>query len=334
MKKISFILMIYSLFALPIWAYSELAATLHHASSGSTSVYYGMNALAQAYNKSVNGDVITLSSGVFTSCDIAKSITIRGAGMQTDSTNNILPTVINGTFEVGDNVTIEGILHRGTLTVGLYGRETVKKVSFIKCCLSDMISSKYNKFIYGESYVDSEADSVSIAQCVIKGDFSVNGKVNFYNSVIHHFLERRKSFFLNCLVHVEMPSSSEFYNSVVISKYALNNTVYLSHCLGVGYDIFRYLEPEIAGLNWTASAPEEVFQDYNADFGVKQSFSLKQTYQYLGTDSTTIGIYGGAAPFTPYTEVPKIKKFHVANKSTAEGKLSVDIEVTTPSNTQ
>ncbi len=49
--------------------------------------------------------------------------------------------------------------------------------------------------------------------------------------------------------------------------------------------------------------------------------------QYLGTDGTEIGIYGGSLPFDPTTSNPQITKCNVASKSTADGKLSVDIEV-------
>lgn len=49
--------------------------------------------------------------------------------------------------------------------------------------------------------------------------------------------------------------------------------------------------------------------------------------KYLGTDGKEIGMYGGNLPFNPHSLSPKIKKFNVASKSTADGKLSVDIEV-------
>ena len=49
--------------------------------------------------------------------------------------------------------------------------------------------------------------------------------------------------------------------------------------------------------------------------------------QYLGTDGTEVGIYGGNLPFDPTPSNPQITKCNVAAKSTADGKLSVDIEV-------
>lgn len=49
--------------------------------------------------------------------------------------------------------------------------------------------------------------------------------------------------------------------------------------------------------------------------------------KYLGTDGTEVGIYGGILPFDPTPTNPQITKCNVASKSTADGKLSVDIEV-------
>lgn len=46
-----------------------------------------------------------------------------------------------------------------------------------------------------------------------------------------------------------------------------------------------------------------------------------------GTDGTEVGIYGGSLPYDPTPTNPQISKFNVAAKTTADGKLSVDIEV-------
>ncbi len=49
--------------------------------------------------------------------------------------------------------------------------------------------------------------------------------------------------------------------------------------------------------------------------------------KYLGSDGTEVGIYGGSLPFDPTPTNPQIVKFNVAPKTTADGKLSIDIEV-------
>ena len=48
---------------------------------------------------------------------------------------------------------------------------------------------------------------------------------------------------------------------------------------------------------------------------------------YVGSDGTEIGIYGGNLPYNTRILGPQITKCNVASKTTADGKLSVDIEV-------
>ena len=72
-----------------------------------------------------------------------------------------------------------------------------------------------------------------------------------------------------------------------------------------------------------------MFKSWNGTFTDKENFELKEDAKttYPGDDGKELGIYGGNLPFTPNPTNPKITKFNVASKSTADGKLSVDIEV-------
>lgn len=48
---------------------------------------------------------------------------------------------------------------------------------------------------------------------------------------------------------------------------------------------------------------------------------------WIGSDGSQIGLHGGNMPFDPVPTNPQITKFNVASKTSADGKLSVDIEV-------
>ena len=50
---------------------------------------------------------------------------------------------------------------------------------------------------------------------------------------------------------------------------------------------------------------------------------------FLGGDGTQVGIYGGMLPYSNRPTYMVLKRCNVANKSTIDGKLSVDIEVVT-----
>ena len=68
-------------------------ATLIHGDK--TSVFYGTSALQEAYNAAADtADVIILSNGTFRHLDIAKSISIYGAGMDTNTDLSIYTTFI------------------------------------------------------------------------------------------------------------------------------------------------------------------------------------------------------------------------------------------------
>ena len=86
--------------------------------------------------------------------------------------------------------------------------------------------------------------------------------------------------------------------------------------------------------NKTVGALSDLFKTYSetsSDSYIKDSddFTLtdEAAAQYLGTDGTQVGIYGGNLPYNEEISIPQITKCNVASKSTADGKLSVDIEV-------
>ena len=72
-----------------------------------------------------------------------------------------------------------------------------------------------------------------------------------------------------------------------------------------------------------------VFKSFNGTYTDDQTFELIDNLKtsFKGTDGTEIGIHGGSLPFSPTPTNPQITKCNVASRSTADGKLSVDIEV-------
>ena len=92
-------------------------------------------------------------------------------------------------------------------------------------------------------------------------------------------------------------------------------------------------------FKYVTNATNKIVSDYaslfktytgaNLDLLDSENFQLTDAAktQYLGADGTEVGIYGGNLPFDPTPSNPQITKCNVATKSTADGKLSVDIEV-------
>ena len=81
--------------------------------------------------------------------------------------------------------------------------------------------------------------------------------------------------------------------------------------------------------NVKISPTDERVSFLNVDYSDSNDYVLTDAVRALikGTDGTEVGIHGGSLPYDPTPTNPQITKFNVASKSTADGKLSVDIEV-------
>ncbi|MBQ8190498.1 MAG: hypothetical protein IJZ45_01890 [Bacteroidaceae bacterium] len=326
MKKIFSLVVLFAC-AMIANAQSSMLATLNH--EGTVSTFYGATALRDAHNAAVHGDVITLSSGSFSSVNITKAITLRGAGIDVSKTE---PTVILGDFniQIADSITqrltMEGIYHnytitnQGKLTNAMFLKNRFKIITyasngnmenanFIHCKIMDNISL-------------STGSSASCVNCVIEDPISSNSE--FQNCVIRFDNQKgnivKSSTFKNCLLLAK--NSTDFANRFLSSCLAYN-------CLGFFYS-GMFLDMPNNSTNKYISDISTVFKSYNGgDFSDTQNFELTDDAQkkYLGMDGIQVGIHGGMLPFSSTPSNPQITKCNVAAKSTADGKLSVDIEV-------
>ncbi len=182
-------------------AQSSLLATLSH--EGDVKVFYGAEALINAHEAAVSGDVITLSSGAFHAVDITKAVTIRGAGMAVDTVNNIMPTVLKGDFVISEsdsiyNLTLEGIYHNDYL----YYNGTLYRPQFIKCRLNVVTSnnnanvsesqgsytrySNYsNNYVNNLKFVNGKMNEASFLNCRIARYINIFGYTdNIFNNCV------------------------------------------------------------------------------------------------------------------------------------------------------
>lgn len=331
-------------FATQATAQSSITATLIHDNDINT--FYGASALREAHAAATHGDVITLSSGRFTSTNITKAITLRGAGMEYDSVSVTEPTIISGNFDIGvasDSTTsnhsfrMEAIYHNSTITV--YGELT--NPQFVKCRLYSIKNSHSNdiglvnaQFIHcaivGFLYIHN--GSAALYNCYVEdpryptsGNTSVTqstGTYEFQNCVIKtsqaNYIER--SILRNSIIHGtntqsssynELPYSAYAYNCVGTTNNTFANQITKTNSIAIITNLFK---------TWTGNRPAGTMT------GALELTEEAKT-KYLGSDGTEVGIYGGSLPFEARTSNPQITKLNVASKSTADGKLSVDIEV-------
>lgn len=300
-------------------------ATLNH--EGTISTFYGVNALKQAHAAAVSGDVITLSSGTFLSTDITKAVTIRGAGMDVSKAYDIVnePTVLGGDFNIKipaedtGRLTLEGIFHNENIC---FYEGQVKNALFLK--------SRFKR-IYGSA--SCKVQDLTVLNCRFSESISVrSGTAQFLNSVVNNFESGYMSFshcvilnganvnnggneYKNCIIcwdgtyDTPFSSSSSAYNNLFITRRIILNNIPNQTNLKVPTDDERF-----AYLRGYNDSKNYKLTDQNRDV-------LK------ATDGGEIGIYGGSLPYSAIPTNPQITKFNVASKTTADGKLSVDIEV-------
>ena len=329
-----------------LFAQNSTIATLNH--DGEISVFYGGDALKEAHAEAQHGDAITLSSGTFKAVDITKAITLRGAGMEVDSVRNTFPTIIQGdmNIQIGDSVkeklTIEGILHHNSY-IAISGG--LNNATFIK---SRLFSISYN-----EKNDTIEYNNNRFIQCKIVRSFYINAittaykNFNFTNCLINAILNDDVSMvFTNSIINdhynslwypINSLNACTFHNCIIVGRHdnsgynILPSTSIAYNCIGINRNntssIFKYIPNN---TNKTVGKEyENVFKTYKGTYTDTETFELIDSIKtkYLGNDGTEVGIHGGMLPYSPTPTNPQITKCKVAPRSTADGKLSVDIEV-------
>lgn len=318
------------------FAQSQIA-TLSHGDDIKT--FYGPSGFKSAMRAAEHGDIITLSSGRFEASNITTAVTLRGTGMveHNDSTGFHASTYIQGSTTVSiadsiqDRLTIEGVrfgnfTYTGTLKNPIFTKcnfysigytsshGTIQNATLINCRIS-------NDF---DIYANSSATCIN---CVVRSPRTYSSNINtsfeFINCIITDIDTRSYgldySTFKNCFLNWEE-------NSTTSTHYSLNSTCNISNC----YSSFAYAFDNSSNPTNQLVNESEVFASYEGGkWSDSEKFILKEdaAAKYLGDDDTQMGIYGGNMPYEERISMPQITKCNVAGRSTADGKLSVDIQV-------
>lgn len=324
MKKLLLILAVVLNCALAVSSQTAQVATLSH--DGAITTFYSANALKDAYAAAAEGDVITLSAGTFAApANIEKNITVRGVGMMLDA----MSTILNGDIKILTTdsetayVTLEGIYHNGRLTLS-----NSKDAKIIKCWIEECI-------VY--SSVGFQNKNLTIINCLFNRA-STNGSSSYatlINSIIAdcRLTDLSSGSFINCVLggeNIRHIYRASLRNCVICDTNTspsttgtFSQTTDVSHCCYIGRltDPFKN-SPSTTNVVNTSLTAEDVFKNM-------VTYELKDEYagSWLGEDGTQVGAHGGSLPFDPTPTNPQITKFNVSSKTTADGMLSVDIEV-------
>lgn len=308
-------------------AQSSLIATLSH--DDNVKVFYGTDALKQAHAAATSGDVITLSSGSFNATNITKAITLRGAGVINDSENGIESTRINSNITITsandtiNRINIEGIIFNNSI----YSKSNTCDIIFKNCRL---------RYIYDDN--SQKNNHIFLVYCRVTDKIVLSNatQISCLNSIIHS-ASGQNFCFKNCILQLyNSPRNSSFENSIFVQK---SNDRYLSlvhesivkNCISNYSNTFDNITNN-TNKTYDITKLFKTFSDIeHFSSSTSELFELTEEARttYLGTDGKEVGIHGGDFPFDETSDFPRIIKCNVAPKSTVDGKLNVEIQVTT-----
>lgn len=339
MKKSLFILAMLMLAAITNALAQTQVATLQHGDD--ISVFYGTNAFVEAHNAAADGDIVTLSSGSFTvPSSITKAITLRGAGMMSDSVSQIEPTIFaESVFFNVDNdsvpLQVEGVLFsHSTYSNGAIGGVKYSKLinpKFTKCSFNrigdynnpNMRNAQFvNCMIYYFDFTGTYNTTLINSVVWNPINISTSNTVSLYNSIWGNYANGNAS-------------GLSAHNSVVIQRSSnisgANATSTFINCIGIKIGTYSPFGSGYTSGCVTYTSYEEVFETFTGTFSLEEHFILKDEIAtgFLGSDGTQVGIHGGFMPYSPRPSYMVLKRCNVANRSTVDGKLSVEIEVIT-----
>lgn len=312
MKKIFFTLFVLACAAVAKAQTTDvITATLQHGDE--VSIFKGASAFVNAHAAAVDGDIITLSNGIFNTTTITKSISVYGMGVEENEAIGTKRTTINGDLYIGTageaiaNIHLEGLYVSNNIfaaaTDAYNASAKISRLTMVKCLTG-----------YGV-YLPVDSENLIFKQCRF-------GNISLGTSPVHQNLQ-----ITNC-----------FINGAIIG-YNANSDVVADHCIQRGYLDIRSLEG--AGIFWKNSifagggsygfygscgkncvvkncihfddgygngfgdgtttenvyvvtSESQIFADQtNAAYTMNSTFELQQPDVWVATDGTQIGPNGG-----------------------------------------
>ncbi len=313
----------------------EQLATLKH--NDSISVYYGASAFEQAYNAAANGDIITLSDGMFYAPDnMRKGITVRGNGACSDTARHSTGTYFMEEFSVSN---LRDTLHFEA--EGIYFNH-LKIISSndinLKRCYINKIEQNYNS---GTRYGGLQATN-----CVIKGSlYGTDVFNNIYSNCILSSLYGSSAYKFpdyticnNCIILGEDDtytyglSPYQYNNCIVIKKGTTNDTILnsiVNNSILIGFT--GASSPASSGN--VVMSLSDVFENWDGESLPTdlETYVLKSSVSnsILGLDGSEVGIFGGVIPFDWTPTYSVIKRLDVPNTPDENGMLNIDVEFLT-----
>ena len=312
-----------SLLAIAVWTFFCISAnaqgvqvaTLQHGEN--MKAYYGSGSFVKALEDAVDGDVISLSSGIFDvpNDEISKRITIQGAGYVQKETTGRNATYLTGlTFgEIPDSdipIIIEGV-SLTNISLASVSNVVVRKVSVLNYSNPDNPDDPLQNVMLEHCRIGTLYDGANlVSNSMIGKTWSAIRGTQFSNCF---FAEGsfHESSLTNCVI--------AWYGQIV--DCLLVNTVVADMDYWTKIDENNHLDNAyiITQEEIAAMFQQGIDWDELNDYRLTDAAAAK----YTGTDGKQVGVYGGSRPFTDVPGNPQIVYHYVAPETNAEGKLPV-----------
>lgn len=341
MKKLLFLFVFIVMTDFCAMAQNTLMATLNH--EGEVSVFYGVNAIKLANDAAADGDIISLTGGTFKATTLTKAVTLRGTGVYPNEDAQTIATRItdNFTIKVADTehqLVIEGINFLNTF----YNRCKIQNPLFRKCIFRDFVlNDDYNYYtVKSGTFINCFLSQIS---CY--GNWNSSNSLSLINCFVNNINEQNYSDYnvytcVNSIIGLKRDAStndisySSFDNCIFFGKESdcgkLGISNNANNCVATGPGMEHIFDNFLVGGNTVVDDITAIFKDFDGtSYTDVSTFELtdEAARTYLCVDGSQVGIHGGSCPLDFVMPALRFTKCVVANKSTADGKLSVDIEV-------
>lgn len=316
---------------------AQLSATLQ--SGDKVTPFYGANALVEAHEAAVDGDIITLSPGLFNTVEISKSVTIIGVYGFNDDTSKVslIGTLSHETSITADNVTLEGVRANSFLIKGV-DNLTIKRSRLNKLCNTENGENKYhNNTTVTDSYISDYA-AMDLSKNTVLRNCCIDKFSNINESANPALIENSSIAIFNIYISSNYKQPYAIYRNCYLGLYksaAVSTNPILSFNSPTEFhDVYFY-------NNQHYSKTSQYSTPYDLDFGSCITSGIKEkldgdynvptyteVYRYgiLGTLPIEInGVTYGPENFNFYPSNPLITSSEIDTETDAEGKLHVKI---------
>ncbi len=305
-----------------------MTATLQHGDD--VTVFTTQTAFANAYAAAVDGDVITLSPGIFNATNLTKSVNIYGSGFEENETDGTGISTINGSITIGvtndtlSDIHIEGVKINGSITNN--ASSPLENIYFKKCYLNNIS-------------INSVITNVTFCNCVmgnINGVYYIKATnlliTNCYFGTITTFQPGSTVLIDHCIVtgctsHFEGGNISSTH-TLNVSQFTWKNSIFTYYAnsypqyyqrAGNGATLYNCIYVQSMGGYYSyygnnlisVSGVSDVFSDAtNANYSAERTFTLQQD-EWIGEDNTEIGIRGGEYHWSRVPATPVVKSLQL-----------------------